>query len=287
MNTFRNALREKDFVITAEIFLRPESSAEMIAAQIRVLKPHVDGVLVTDNQEGQLHLSPLAAASLVMAGGVDPVVQLACRNRNRIALLADLLGAAALGVSSLILIRGNRVPSGFRPRPRAVFDVDAAELIAMACKIKADVNLPTLPDLLVGSVVTPHVPQPGWIPEKLTIKADAGAQFVLTHICMDIPLLREYMKHLVASGLLRRLSVIVTLAVLGSADDARWLCRNRPNTQIPEGLIKRLDEAVDAEQEGIAICAEQLRELAEIPGISGAHLFPTRNLEAIPAAILL
>lgn len=287
MTTFRDAVRSKDFVISAEVFLRPETSAAMIAEQVRTLQPHVDGVLVTDNQYGQLHLSPLAAASLVMAGGIDPIVQLACRNRNRIALLADLLGAAALGVSSLILIRGNRVPEGFQPRPRAVFDVDAAELIAMACNIKADENLPALPELFVGSVVTPHSPQPGWIPEKLTVKADAGAQFVQTHICMDMPLLRNYMKHLVASGLLRRISVFVTLAVLAHADDARWLCKNRPNTRIPENIIRRLDQAADPAQEGVQICAEQLGELAGIPGVSGAHLMASRQLEAIPAAILL
>lgn len=287
MKTFRDATRKKDFVISAEIFLRPESSAEMIAVQARLLKSCVDGVLLTDNQSGSLHMSPVAAASLMLANGIDPIVQLACRNRNRIALLAELLGGAALGVSSFLMIRGNRVPDGFTPRPKAVFDVDATELIAMASKMKNDELVPALPDLFIGSVVTPHSPRPGWVPKKLTQNADAGGQFVQTHICMDPELLAKYMKHLVASGLLRRLSVLVSLAVFGSADDALWLREHRPSYRIPDEVIRRLEQAADAEQEGIRICAEQIQQLAEIPGISGVHLVASRQLESIPATLAL
>jgi len=287
MQTFTGAVRSKKFVISTELFLRPESNAETIAVQAELLRDHVDGVLVTDNQEGRLHLSPLAAASLVMANGIDPIVQLSCRNRNRIALLADLLGVAAMGVTSLVLIRGNRVPEGFNPRPRAVFDVDATELIAMASKMTEDECLPALPDLFVGSIMTPHEAQPGWVPEKLTQKADAGAQFMQTHICMDPALLARYMKHLVAADLPRRLSFFVSLAVFSSAEDALWLRNSPPSNRIPDQVIQRLEQAADAEQEGVKICAEQMRELADIPGINGVHLVATRNLATVNAAIEL
>ncbi len=285
MNSFKDAVRTKDFVTSAEIFLRPETTAEMIGEQARHLKNHVDGILLKDNQSGQLHLSPVAASALVMAAGVDPIVELTCRNRNRIALLAELLGAAALGVTSLVLIRGKRVPDGFDPRPRAVFDVDATELISMASKMQADESLPSLPEFFVGSIITPHEPEPGWVPEKLTQKADAGARFVQTHVCMDPVLLTEYMKHLIAANLPRRLSIFVTLAVISSADDARWLQQSLPNNRIPDQLVQRLEQAADAEQEGVLICAEQLQQLMQIPGISGAHLVATRNLSTINAAI--
>ena len=285
MKTFKEAVRSKDFVISAEVFLNPESGAETIKVQTDLLRPCVDGVLLTDNQDGRLHLSPLAAASLVRSNGVDPIVQLTCRNRNRIALLGELLGAAAIGVTSLVLVRGNRVPEGFNPRPKAVFDVDATELIAMASKIKADESLPSLPDFYVGSIVTPHHPPPGWVPEKLNLKADAGAQFAQTHLCMDMGLLRDYMKHLVAAGLPRRLVVFAKIAVFSSAADARFLRDSLPNHQVPDELIRRLDQAADAEQEGVRICAEQLQQLADIPGVHGAHLVATRNLATIPAAI--
>ncbi len=285
MKTFKEAVRSKDFVISAEVFLNPESGAETIAVQTQLLRPYVDAILLTDNQDGKLHLSPLAAASLVIANGVDAIVQLTCRNRNRIALLGELLGAAAIGVTSLVLIRGNRVPEGFNPRPKAVFDVDATELIAMASKIKADESLPALPDFYVGSIVTPHHPPAGWVPEKLTMKADAGAQFAHTHLCMDIDLLSDYMKHLVVAGMPRRLGVFPKIAVFSSAADARFLRDSLPNHRIPEAIIRRLDQAGDAEQEGVEICAEQLQQLANIPGVHGAHLVATRNLATIPAAV--
>jgi methylenetetrahydrofolate reductase (NADPH) len=285
MRTFCESTRSKDFVFSAELFLRPETTAEMIALQTHSLQQHVDGILVTDNQEGRLHLSPLAAASLVKTAGVDPIMQLSCRNRNRIALLADLLGAATLGITSLILIRGNRVPQGFNPRPRAVFDVDANELIGMASKMTAEECLPALPDLYVGSVITPHAPNPGWIPEKLCQKADAGAQFAQTHICMDSALLSNYMKFLVAAGIPRRLGIFVKLAVFSCAEDARWLRDSLPNNRIPETLIQRLEQAQDAELEGVKIAAELIQQLATIPGISGAHLVATQNLPTICAAI--
>lgn len=285
MSTFRDAARNKDFVLSTELFLRPESSSATIAEQVRSVKSHVDGILVTDNQDGRIHLDPLAAAALVRQHGGDPIMQLACRNRNRIALMGELLGAAALDVSSLMLIRGNRVPEGLQPRPRAVFDVDAAELIAMANTFKADEELPSPPDFFVGSIVTPHAPAPGWHPEKLMRKADAGVQFVITQLCMDIALLREYMKHLVAAGMPRRLSVFITLAIPGSADDARHLVAAKPQNQIPDNVIARLDAAKDPEHEAIAVCAEMLRELADIPGIGGAHVVATRNLASVNAAI--
>lgn len=257
----------------------------MIHEAAILLKDHVDGILLTDNQFGQLHMSTLAAASLLIDSGVDPIVQLACRNRNRIALLSDLLGAGALGVTSLVLIRGNRVPDGFKPRPKAVLDLDATELIATASKLKSDERLRALPDFFIGGLVSPHAPKPGWKPQKLLRKVEAGAQFVQSHICMDIPVLRAYMKHLVASGLLRRISVFASLAIPGSAEDARWLTDNRPNVNIPDDVIRRIAQAANPEQESVLVCAEQIRQLRDIPGISGVHLVATRNLATIPAAI--
>lgn len=282
---FRSAVRRKDFVISAELFLRPETSTAMLREQVRLLRDHVDGLLLTDNQGGKLHMSPLAAAALVRANGADPILQLSARNRNRIALLADLLGAAALGITSLMLIRGNRIPDGFDPRPKAVHDIDAVGLIAMATNLNDDDTLPSPPGFYVGGAVTAHTPQPGWVPDKLTRKADVGVQFVLTHLCMDPPLLAGYMKHLVAAGLTRRLSVFATLAVLGSAEDARVLRDSVPNYHIPDALIDRLAGSDDPEREGIRICAEQLRALREIPGIRGANLIGTRHLASIVAAI--
>ncbi len=285
MNTFQNAIRNKDFVVTSECFLKPETDAELIRIQADVLRGAVDGVIVTDNQYGRLHMSSLAAASLMLQNGVDPIMQLSCRNRNRIALLADLFGAAALGVTSLLLVRGNRVPDGMNPRPKAVFDMTAEELIATAASMKNDEYLLTPPEFFIGGLVTPHSPQADWVPRKLIAKADAGAGFMLTYPCMDMALLRGYMKHLVGNKLTHRFSVIVTLAILTSADDAKWLRDSRPNAVMPDSIVKRIESAADPIQEGVAICTEQIEELRDIPGVAGVNIMATTDLGQIPNVV--
>jgi methylenetetrahydrofolate reductase (NADPH) len=285
MNTFRNAIRNKDFVVTSECFLKPETDGESVRIQAEVLRDAVDGVIVTDNQHGRLHMSSLAAASLMLQNGIDPIMQLTCRNRNRIALLADLFGAAALGVGSVLLVRGNRVPEGMNPRPKAVFDTTAAELIAMAASMKDDESLPSPPEFLIGGLVTPHSPQADWIPRKLIEKTDAGAGFMLTYPCMDMALLRGYMKHLVNNKLTHRFSFIVTTAILTSADDAKWLRDGRPNAIMPDTIVNRIESAADPVREGFDICVEQIRELQEIPGISGVNIMATTDLGQIPRVV--
>lgn len=285
MSTFRNAIRSKDFVVTTECFLKPETDAEALRIQAEVLRDVVDGVIVTDNQHGRLHMSSLAAASLLLTHGLDPVMQLSCRNRNRIALLADLFGAAALGITSLLLVRGNRVPEGMDPRPKAVFDMSAADLIATAAELKDDVYLPSPPEFFIGGLVTPHAPPPDWTPRKLTEKTDAGASFMLTYPCMDTELLANYMRQVVRNKLTHRLSFIATTAILTSADDARWLRDSRPNAVMPDSIVARIEAATDPVQEGFDICVEQIRILQNVPGISGVNIMATTDLAQIPKVV--
>jgi len=285
LKNFREAIYTKNFVLTAECFLRPETNAEAIRLQADVLRDSIDAVILTDNQHGQLHMSSLAAARLMLDNGIDPVMQLSCRNRNRIALLADLLGASALGVSNLLLVRGDRVPDGFDPRPKAVFDIKAKELIATASAMNEDERLRPPPAFFIGGVVTPHGPKPGWVPTRMIDKVNSGLHFVVTHLCMDVQLLRDYVSHLIGNELTRRVAVIVSTAVLSSAEDALWLRKHRPNASIPDSLVKRLQSAANPKQEGVAICSEQLAEYSTIPGVVGANIMVSTDLEMIPEAI--
>lgn len=285
MKTFKDAIRHGDFAVSAEIFLRPESDADSIREQAAVLKDFVDGILVTDNQYGQLHMSPLVAASILLGVGVDPIVQLTSRNRNRIALVSDLLGAGALGVTTLLLAAGERAPKGFEPRPKPVLDLKATDLIRTAATIRADERLYKRPDFLIGGLVTPVSPGPKWKPAKLLEKIDAGAQFIQTHLCMNVGLLSRYLQRLVSDGLIHKTSVIVSVAVLQSADDARWLKENRPNVLIPDDVIERMDKAEEPAEEGIRICAEIIRDLQDVPGVEGVSIMATQDLTSIPRAI--
>jgi len=285
MNIFRDAIRTRDFVLTSECFLKPETDAEAIRIQADVLRDHVDGVILTDNQFGGLHMSTLAAGRLMIENELDPIMQLSCRNRNRTSLLADLLGAVALGTTSFLLVRGNRIPKSIVPRPKPVLDMNATDLIAMATSLKADNDLRSVPDLYVGGLITPHEPKADWEPLKLAAKADVGAQFMLTHTCMDLELLRLYVNRLIAAKVTHRVSIIVSTAILTSADDARWIRDFRPNSQIPDSIIERLEKARDPREEGLRICSEQLRALADMPGISGANVVASTDLRLVPEAI--
>jgi len=278
-------MHTRDFAVTAEIFLRPESDAGSIRQQAALLRDHVDAVLLTDNQFGQLHLSPLVAASILLESGIDAVVQLSSRNRNRIALLSDLMGAGVLGVTSILLARGERAPPGFDPKPKAVLDVNAVEFMRIASAVKSDPKLGYCPDFYVGGVVTPQIPRHNWKAKRLVEKIDAGAQFLQTHICMDTDLLRSFMKHLVSEGLVQRASFVGAVAVLETAEDARWLRKNRPNVMVPDALIERLDSANDARAEGLTICVETLQAMAAIPGLAGASIMAARDLTTIPEVL--
>jgi methylenetetrahydrofolate reductase (NADPH) len=265
--------------------LRPETDATAVQLQADVLKDVVDGILLTDNQYGQLHMSTIAAASILLDHGVDPIVQLSSRNRNRIALMSDLLGAAALGVSSVLLVAGERAPDSFQPKPKPVMDLTATDLIRTAATIKADEDLAHQPDFYVGGIVTPVMPKPDWGAKNLRGKIEAGAQFLQTHLCMDVSLLSRYLGYLVAHKLIQQTSVIGAVAVLGSANDAIWLRQNRPNSMVPDSIVERLETAQNPHEEGIRICVETITAMRRIPGIAGVNIMAARDLTAIPAVI--
>jgi methylenetetrahydrofolate reductase (NADPH) len=285
LKTFKDAIRNKEFAVSAEIYLRPETDAESLRIQADTLRDYVDGILLTDNQYGQLHLSTIAAAAILLGKGVDPIVQLASRNRNRLALLSDLLGAGALGVSSLVLVAGEKPPPNLLPKPKAVLDLSAIELIQTANIIKVDENLTVNPDFLLGGVVTPVMPKPNWQAKQFRDKVNAGAQFLMTHICMDVELLQRYLKGLIANQLIQRVSVVVSVAVLADAEDVAWLRQNRHNVMLPNGIEERLAGAADPRAEGIRICAETITAMREIPGVVGFNIMSSRDLTAIPDVI--
>jgi methylenetetrahydrofolate reductase (NADPH) len=216
---------------------------------------------------------------------VDPIVQLTSSNRNRIALVSDLLGAGAIGVTSLLLVAGERPPKDLKPTPKRVHDLNATDLILTANTIKKDEKLASPPDFFIGGVVTPVMPGPNWKPKKLLEKIDAGAQFLQTHTCMNLDVLRRYTKRLVEEKLIQRASIIGSVAVLESADDVRWLREHRPNVMVPDAIIERLQNSQEPQEEGIRICAETLQEMMEMPGIVGASIMATRDLTTIPEAI--
>jgi methylenetetrahydrofolate reductase (NADPH) len=283
--SFRATFNSKDFVITAELPLRPDSTRVTILSDAEILQDCVDGYLLTDNQYGQPHMAPAYAAGILRQNGFPPVLQLSSRNRTRIALIGELLGAKATGLDTLILVRGSILPEGYEPRPGAVMDTDAKDLVATARLINEEEKLGIGHETLIGTSATVHDPTPDTRPEELLAKADAGAQLVITQICLNSDVLRRYMEFLISHKLLQRFSVIASIAVVASHELAVWLRDNRQGTIIPDDYIERLSAAEDGETAAIEYTAALVREIRDIPGVAGVNFAAAGDLHMIPAVV--
>ena len=281
--TFKDALKTKDFAVTAQIKLTEAPDADALLRQGEILRPAVDAVQLIDST--QMHMSGIAAAALLIRADIDPIIHMNCRDRNRIALHKDLIGAAALGVTSVLVMRGKRIPKSENLDIRNVFDVPALELMAYILELKQADDASLFSGFLVGANAELFDPEPDWTPKNLIRKCDAGANFVQLQICFDMDVTRSYMTRIVASKLTHRASFIAALSPLPSADAARSVRDNVKGAVVPESIIERMELASDPEREGIEICAELLQELTTIPGVSGANLLALGKLESIPAAI--
>lgn len=285
------ALRAGRFVMTAEITPPLSPDGADLLARALALKGLADAVNVTDGAGAHVHLGALAAAAILAANGIEPVVQLTCRDRNRIALQGDLLGAAALGLRNVLLLRGDDPAAGDQPEAKPVFDLDARALLQTARRLCDPGELPsgrklTRPaDLFLGAADMPLDPPAGWKPESLAAKIAAGAQFAQTQFCMDTAILRRYMRRLDEHDIPRRCAMLIGISPLKSARSARWMRTHLFGTIIPDAMIARLEGARDGAAEGRRICTELIEEMAEIPGVAGVHLMAPSNEAAIPEVI--
>jgi methylenetetrahydrofolate reductase (NADPH) len=288
---FARLLAAGRFAITAELVPPVSTDPADIAARVLPLKGLAAAVNITDGAGARAHLSSLVAAQITLANGVEPILQMTCRDRNRLALQADLLGALALGVRNILVISGDDPKAGDQPETKPVFDLDSRALLATARRISVEGRLPSgtpvrgATGLLLGAAALPFDPPPGWEAADLVAKADAGAAFVQTQFCMDMGVLRRWTGRLADLGLTGRLKVLAGLAPIPSARSARWMRERLYGTIIPDAIVARLERAADPRREGIAICVELLRELADMPGIAGAHLMAPQNPAAIPQVI--
>lgn len=282
MKIFQEAVRTRDFTVSAQLKLSLETDRKSVVQQAKILGPVVDAVQVTDNPNGSVHMSPLAASALLIEQGIDPVLQMTCRDRNNIALRSDLLGAEALGITSLLIQRGDKLHDKYRPKTKQVFDTGSKALIRAALKLNGERKSA---NFYVGGVITIFNPKSGWRAKLLVAKVDAGARFLQTQMCFDMDLLRRYMAQLVTTRLTHRAHIVVSLATLPTAEMARWVRDNVRGSVMPETVIHRLAQASDPEQEGVRICIELLQEIREIPGVSGVNLITPGDISSIPTAI--
>ncbi len=281
--TFKDSLKTKDFVVTAHVNLAEAPDRKSLIRQVEILQPVVDAVQLTDTTKE--HMSGVAAAAILIQQGIDPIVHMNCRDRNRIALQKDFIGAIALGVTSVLVMRGKKIPEGRKLGITNVFDTPALEFMAYIQNLKQGDNASLVSDFMLGANAELFDPDDDWTPKNLNRKCDAGTNFVQLQICFDIGVVRNYMARIVESKLTRKANFITALSPLPSADVARWVRDNVKGALVPESIIDRMERSPNPENEGIEICAELLQELATVPGVSGANLLALGDLEAIPAAI--
>jgi methylenetetrahydrofolate reductase (NADPH) len=279
------------FVVTAELAPPVATDPAAFMARAATLKGVATAVNVTDGAGAKAHLSSVAAAHFLLQAGVEPILQMTCRDRNRIALQSDMLGALALGVHNILFITGDDPKLGDQPDAKPVFDLDSRALLEVANRIRTEHKLPPGTEikgptgLLLGGADLPIDPPAGWVPKSLLAKLEAGADFVQTQFCMDAAVVRRYAARLGELGIVPRLKVLIGVAPIPSARSARWMKERLFGTIIPDAIVDRLDKAADARREGVRICAELMQQLAEIPGIAGAHVMAPQNPSSIPVTI--
>lgn len=283
-------LRSNRFVLTAELSPPVSCDANDLLRMAMPLKGVADAVNVTDGAGARAHMSALVAAAIVLQAGIEPILQLTCRDRNRIALQSDLMGASVLGVRNLLLLSGDRPSAGDQPDAKPVFDLDARTLTQTARRMRDHGELPTgqkvggKAEFFLGAADAPIDPPPGWQPESLKSKLAAGAQFAQTQFCMDIEIVRRYVARLTDAGV-SDLYLLIGVNPLRSAKSARWMRNHLFGTIIPDALIARMENANDPAAEGAMICLELIEALSTIDGVAGVHIMAPGNDAAIPTVI--
>jgi methylenetetrahydrofolate reductase (NADPH) len=250
----------------------------------------VDAINATDGSGANCHMSSVGVCSLLTRIGYAVVTQISCRDRNRIAIQGDVLGAAAMGSANILCLTGDGVQAGDHPQAKPVFDLDCMSLLELVRSLRDDAHfqsgrkLDYPPKVFLGAAANPFVPPVDWRPLRLAKKVAAGAQFIQTQWCYDVPRLREYMARVRDLGLLEgpdKVFILVGVGPLASARAGEWIRTNVPGIHIPDAVIQRMAGAQKQKTEGRKLCVDIIQEVREIEGVSGVHVMAYRQEEMV------
>jgi len=273
------------FVVTAELGPPKSADLEVIKTKAAQLKGWVDAANITDNQTAIVRVASIAAAKLVLDLGLEPVIQMTCRDRNRLAMQADILGAYLLGIRNMVCLSGDHQCFGNHPTARNVFDLDSLQLIQMvrdmrdkkvfACgePIKNTAKSePKEPRMFIGGAANPFADPFEFRVARLEKKIEAGVDFVQTQCIFDMERFKRWMELVRARGLHRRCKILAGLTPLKSVGMAKYMRDGVAGIKMPNYYVERLQKSADPKVEGINICVEQIHELRNIEGVAGIHL---------------
>ncbi len=278
-------LRSGRFAVTSEIHAPDSADPADLYKNALVLSEVCDGINATDGSGAHCHMSSLACSTLMINAGYEPVFQMGCRDRNRIAMQGDLLGAAALGVKNVLCLTGDDVTAGDQPEAKRVFDFDCMHLLRTA-RIMRDKGmflsgrkLESAPRFFLGAASNPFVPPFDWRPMRLAKKIEAGADFVQTQYCYDVPRFKAFMERVRDMGLHEKVYILVGVGPLRSDKGAEFMRNNVPGVWIPDSIVERLAKTPKKEkaEEGKKICIEIIQQVQEIEGVHGVHIMAFRQ----------
>lgn len=289
----RAALADGRFVVTAELGPPRGPDTQALQAKAALLRDWVDAVNITDNQGANVRLSALAGSLLVQRAGVDPVLQLTTRDRNRIGLQSDLIGAAALGLTNVLLLTGDHPRFGDHPDAAPVFDIDSVQLLWTAKLMRDEGRLLSgrrvepPPDFFLGAVENPFSPPVRFRARRLGKKVAAGAQFVQTQFVFDVEAFARWMVEVRDLGLDERCKIIAGVGPIRTPRALEHMRTKVPGLSIPQAVVDRLSSvAPDAfADEGMRLCAEIIEQVREIPGVAGVHVMAFGHEDQVPAIL--
>jgi methylenetetrahydrofolate reductase (NADPH) len=283
-------LRRGRFAVTAELGPPRSATIAPLRRKAKLLHNWVDAVNVTDGQSAVVRMASWAGCLVAMQEGLEPVMQLQCRDRNRIALQADLLGASALSIPNVLLLTGDHPRFGDQPDAKPVFDMDSIQLVWTAREMRdrhrllSGQEMKQPPSYFIGAVENPFAPPLPWRAQRLGKKVAAGAQFIQTQFIFDVPIFTCFMERVRDLGLDRKCWILAGVGPVKSLRALEHMRNEVPGMYVPESVVQRLrgvpTDRIQAE--GIALCAEIIQQVREIPGVAGVHVMAFSWEDAVP-----
>lgn len=284
-------LRAGHFAVTTEIAPPDSADPNEVYERAAIFDGYVDAMNATDGSGAHCHMSSVGMCSLLTRKGYAMVMQISGRDRNRIAIQGDVLGAAAMGVTNVLCLSGDGVQCGDHPDAKPVFDLDCMSSLSMIRTMRDESRflsgrkLTHPPHMFIGGAANPFAPPYDYRPYRLAKKIEAGAQFVQTQYCFDIDMFRTYMQKVRDLGLDEKVYILVGVGPLASAKAAEWIRSNVAGVHIPDAIVNRLKGAENQAAEGVQICIDMINEVKEIEGVHGVHIMAYRLEHTVPEIV--
>jgi methylenetetrahydrofolate reductase (NADPH) len=278
------------FAFTGELGPPRGAHAEEVRKKAAYLKGKVDSVNITDNQTAVVRMASWAACLLLIQEGIEPNFQMVCRDRNRLAMQADILGAYALGIRNILCLSGDHCQFGDHPTAKGVFDIDSMQLIGMVKKMRDEgkflggAELDGIPKMFIGAAENPFAEPFEWRVHRLAKKVEAGVDFIQTQCIYNLPKFREFIRQANDMGLTEKAYILAGVTPMKSLGMARYMKTKVPGMDVPDDTIKRLQGVPKDKQaeEGIKIALEQIAEFKEMKGVAGVHLMAIEWEHRVP-----